>query len=191
MKEELFIDKTAFELLIAVLLSAQCTDAQVNKVTPALFQAYPTPEAMAAASPDAIKHLINAINYNTTKARHCQETATHLVERFNSTVPDTLEQLVTLPGVGRKTANVILSQWFRKPGIAVDTHVARVSRRLGFHDKVNPTDIEMALKKTWPIQQWSDACTVLILHGRQVCHARNPKCDACFLNTHCPKLGVC
>lgn len=183
--------RNAYELLIAVILSAQCTDDRVNQVTPALFDAYPTPEALAEASLDAIKDKIRSINFFNNKAKNIQATARSLLANFGGNVPDTLDAMVQLPGVGRKTANVVLSQWFKQPGIAVDTHVARVSRRLGFHGDTDPVRIEHRLKADWPESLWSHLSTLLIFHGRTFCLSRKPLCQTCILAAHCPSESVC
>ena len=183
--------RNAYELLIAVILSAQCTDERVNQVTPALFAAYPNPEALANAPLEAIKTHIRSINFFNNKAKNIQATARSLLADFCGDVPDTLEAMIQLPGVGRKTANVMLSQWFKQPGIAVDTHVARVSRRLGFHGDTDPVRIEHQLKADWPTALWSHLSTLFIFHGRTFCLARTPLCETCILAEHCPSVSAC
>ena len=183
-----FLDhKNEFELLIAVILSAQCTDERVNLTTPALFAAYPTPLAMMQADLLDITDLLSSVNYYKTKAKNIQKTATILVEKFNSEVPDNLADLILLPGVGRKTANVVLGQAFDKPGITVDTHLKRLCNRMGFTNETDAVKLEFALQKIWPATIWSDFSTLLIYHGRQFCMARKPNCDACTVNTVCLK----
>ena len=183
--------RNAYELLIAVILSAQCTDERVNQVTPALFAAYPSPEALSNAPLEAIKTHIRSINFFNNKAKNIQATACSLLADFGGDVPDTLEAMIQLPGVGRKTANVMLSQWFNQPGIAVDTHVARVSRRLGFHGDTDPARIEHRLKADWPVALWSHLSTLFIFHGRTFCLARSPLCGTCILAEHCPSGSAC
>lgn len=177
--------RNPFELLVAVVLSAQCTDKRINQVTPALFEAYPTPQAMAQATPDDIFHYIRSVSYPNNKARHLAGMARKLVDDFGGEVPTTLEELTTLPGVGRKTANVVLSNAFNIPAIAVDTHVFRVSNRLGLAEANNVLDTEKQLQRAIPREDWSAAHHWLIWHGRRVCTARNPHCDACPLSALC------
>ncbi len=179
--------RNTFELLIAVILSAQCTDERVNLTTPNLFEAYPTPETLGNADETHIQTLIKSINYYKTKSKNIIATSQALVDHHTSKVPDTLDALITLPGVGRKTANVILGQAFGKPGITVDTHVKRVSTRLNFTTETDATKIEFQLQKAWPKTLWSDLSTHLIYHGRQTCNPRTPHCNTCKLNTLCPK----
>lgn len=172
-----------FELLTAVILSAQCTDKRVNMVTPALFHDYPTAEAMAQASPEVIFEYIRSISYPNNKAKHLAGMARMLVNEFNGEVPDTLEELVKLPGVGRKTANVIQSVVFHKAAMAVDTHVFRVSHRLGLVPTrcTTPLSVEKELVKHIPQADIPIAHHWLILHGRYTCLARTPNCDECGL----------
>lgn len=176
-----------FELLIAVILSAQCTDKRVNMITPPLFHDYPTPEALAASTPEVIFEYIRSVSYPNNKAKHLVGMAQMLVKDFNSTVPDTLEKLVKLPGVGRKTANVIQSVVFSKAAMAVDTHVFRVSHRIGLVTKscTTPLATENYLMKYIPKDIVPKAHHWLILHGRYVCTARSPKCSECGLNGIC------
>jgi endonuclease-3 len=180
-----------FELLIAVILSAQCTDKRVNMVTPKLFHDYPTPEALAAATPEVIYEYISSVSYPNNKAKHLAGMARMLVSDFNSTVPDTLEELTRLPGVGRKTANVIQSVIFNKAAMAVDTHVFRVSHRIGLVGKTctTPLSVERELVKHIPGELLPIAHHWLILHGRYVCRARDPQCDTCGLNTLCAEYA--
>lgn len=179
--------KNAFELLIAVILSAQCTDERVNKTTPALFRKYPTPHDLAAGKIEEIADTIKSINFFNNKAKNIKLTSQLLIDNFKSRVPETLEELITLPGVGRKTANVVIGQVFDKPGITVDTHLKRVTKRLGFHNQEDPVKIEFELMKIWPDYIWSDMSTVLIHHGRLTCPARKPKCEICIIEKLCPK----
>ena len=176
-----------FELLIAVILSAQCTDKRVNMITPPLFHDFPTPEALAASTPEVIFEYIRSVSFPNNKAKHLVGMAKMLVSEYNSTVPDTLEKLVKLPGVGRKTANVIQSVVFNKAAMAVDTHVFRVSHRIGLVPKscTTPLATENYLMKYIPKDIVPKAHHWLILHGRYVCIARSPKCSECGLNGIC------
>ncbi len=176
-----------FQLLVAVMLSAQCTDKRVNMVTPALFQAYPTPASMAAASVDEVLTFVKSVSYPNSKAKHLVEAARQLVERFGGEVPATREELVTLPGVGRKTANVVLSVVWGRATMAVDTHVFRVSHRLGLAPKsaTTPLAVERALTRHLPEDVIPRAHHWLILHGRYVCTALRPKCMECGLTEVC------
>ena len=174
-----------FQLLVAVMLSAQCTDKRVNMVTPALFQAYPTPASMAAASVDEVLTFVKSVSYPNSKAKHLVEAARQLVERFGGEVPATREELVTLPGVGRKTANLICGDVYRKPAVVADTHLIRISNRLGLVDTKDPYKVEMALKKLLPPKESNDFCHRCVLHGRAVCRAQKPKCDQCCLKPYC------
>ncbi|MBE6273085.1 MAG: endonuclease III [Bacteroidaceae bacterium] len=176
-----------FELLIAVILSAQCTDKRVNLITPPLFHDFPTPEALAASTPEVIFEYIRSVSYPNNKAKHLVGMAQMLVKEFHSEVPGTLEDLIKLPGVGRKTANVIQSVVFNKAAMAVDTHVFRVSHRIGLVPKscTTPLSTEKYLMKYLPEAIVPKAHHWLILHGRYVCVARNPKCEVCGLNGIC------
>ena len=176
-----------FQLLIAVILSAQCTDNRVNMITPPLFRDFPTPEALAATTPEVVYEYIKSVSYPNNKAKHLVGMAQMLVKDFRSQVPDTLEELVKLPGVGRKTANVIQSVVFHKAAMAVDTHVFRVSHRIGLVPKscTTPLATEKYLMKYLPEAIVPTAHHWLILHGRYVCTARNPKCAECGLNGIC------
>lgn len=176
-----------FELLIAVILSAQCTDKRVNMITPPLFRDFPTPESLAASTPEVIFEYIRSVSYPNNKAKHLVGMAQMLVKDFQSEVPDTLEQLIKLPGVGRKTANVIQSVVFNKATMAVDTHVFRVSHRIGLVPKTctTPLATEKHLVKHIPETLIPTAHHWLILHGRYVCTARSPKCSECGLNGLC------
>lgn len=176
-----------FELLIAVILSAQCTDKRVNMITPPLFRDFPTPEALAATTPEVVFEYIRSVSYPNNKAKHLVGMAQMLVNDFHSEVPDTLEQLTKLPGVGRKTANVIQSVVFNKATMAVDTHVFRVSHRIGLVPKTctTPLATEKHLVKHIPEALIPTAHHWLILHGRYVCTARSPKCSECGLNGLC------
>lgn len=176
-----------FQLLIAVILSAQCTDKRVNMITPALFEAFPTPEALANTTPEVVFEYIRSVSYPNNKAKHLVGMAQMLVKDFHGEVPDTLENLIKLPGVGRKTANVIQSVVFNKATMAVDTHVFRVSHRIGLVPQTctTPLATEKHLVKYIPKELIPTAHHWLILHGRYVCTARNPKCETCGLNGIC------
>ena len=182
---------SAFQLLVATLLSAQCTDKRINMVTPALFAAYPTPADMAAASVDDIFSYIRSVSYPNNKARHLQGLAEKLVSDFGGEVPQTLEELTTLPGVGRKTANVIQAVAFKKAALAVDTHVFRVSHRLGLVPArcTTPYSVEMALRKYIPEAEVAASHYWILLHGRYTCTARNPKCQTCGLQAVCKEFA--
>lgn len=176
----------AYELLVAVILSAQCTDKRVNMVTPKLFEKYPTVQHLAAALPEEIFEIIRSISYPNNKAKHLAGMATKLIADFSGQVPSTIEELTTLPGVGRKTANVIASVIYQLPAMAVDTHVFRVSARLGLTVKATtPLAAEKQLVKFIPEKDIPLAHHWLILHGRYVCLARSPKCEICVLISIC------
>ena len=175
-----------FQLLVAVMLSAQCTDKRVNMVTPALFAAYPTPEAMANASVAEVLEYIHSVSYPNTKAEHLVATAKRLSSHYDGQVPDNIDDLQTLPGVGRKTANVVCAVIWNQPTMAVDTHIFRVSERLGLTtNSKNPLQTENQLVKYIPEAVIPKAHHWLLLHGRYVCQARKPKCAACGLQTWC------
>jgi endonuclease III len=178
--------RSALELLVATILSAQCTDQRVNTVTPALFARYKTPGDYAAANMADIEGLVHATGFFRNKAKAIVGLAKALLADHDGEVPDTMDALVKLPGVGRKTANVLLSVWFQKPAIPVDTHVTRLVSRLGLTKETDPVKIEHALQKLLPETDWSFVATALIWHGRRVCFARNPSCDACALRADCP-----
>jgi len=177
--------KNPFELIVAVILSAQCTDKRVNIVTPKLLEQYPTAVHLANASVQDVFKLIASVTYPNSKSGHLVKMAAMLVERFHSQVPSSIEDLKLLPGVGQKTANVVASIIFNKPVIAVDTHVYRISRRLGLSDKDTPLGVEMDLTKGIAAGKRAKAHHWLILHGRYVCIARKPKCEICGLNEFC------
>lgn len=171
--------RSPWELLVATILSAQCTDQRVNQVTPALFQRYRKPGDYAAAKLPELERLIRSTGFFKNKAKHLVACGKAVTERFNGTVPNQMDDLVTLPGVGRKTANVILSSAFGKPGIVVDTHVKRVANRLGLTKSDNPDKIEIDLQRLLPESEWSAVSQRLLLHGRYVCLARTPQCARC------------
>jgi endonuclease-3 len=178
--------RTPFELLIATILSAQATDVSVNAATPALFAAYPDARRLAAATPKQIEPLIKTIGLFRTKAKNIVAAAKQLVERHAGEVPNDFDALLDLPGVGRKTANVVASNAFGRPGIAVDTHVGRLARRLKFSRHDDPNKVEHDLESLFPESQWTFLHHALILHGRRICHARKPACEACPLAAECP-----
>ncbi|NBX93146.1 MAG: endonuclease III [Proteobacteria bacterium] len=184
-RTELFFEDP-FQLLIAVILSAQCTDARVNSVTPHLFREFPDAQRLAKASPTKVEQIIHSCGFYKNKTKAIINTAQSIVDQFQGQVPDTMEQLITLSGVGRKTASVILNQAFDKPAIAVDTHVARVSFRLGWTQSKNPEIIERELKALLPERLWAKVNGTLILHGRRICKARKPLCQSCQIAALCP-----
>lgn len=174
-----------FELLVAVMLSAQCTDKRVNMVTPALFEAYPTAQAMAAATVEGILEYVKSVSYPNSKAAHLQAMARMLVDEFGGQVPDNMKDLTSLPGVGRKTANVVLGAAFGQSTIPVDTHVYRVSHRLGLSQGKTPADVERDLTRHIPAEQRFDAHHWILLHGRYVCKALKPDCLNCGIQQYC------
>ena len=175
-----------FELLVAVILSAQCTDKRVNMITPALFEAFPTPEILANATQEDVYDKIKSVSYPNNKAKSLIGMARKLIDDFGGEVPDDIDRLLTIPGVGRKTANVILSVVFERPAMAVDTHVFRVANRIGLTNKSRtPLETEQTLVKHIPQHLLGTAHHWLILHGRYVCKARKPDCDKCFLTDIC------
>jgi endonuclease-3 len=180
---------STFQLLVAVVLSAQCTDKRINQVTPDLFAHYPDAKSMAKAEEEEVFEWIKSVSYPNAKAKHLVEMARVLMEKFDGEVPSTLDELLTLPGVGRKTANVIQSVAFGKATLAVDTHVFRVAHRLGLVSKSDntPYKVEMALTKYIPDEDIPNAHHWLLLHGRYVCTARKPHCDKCELASFCAK----
>lgn len=179
-----------FQLLIATILSAQCTDERVNEVTPELFRAYPTPTELAAANPERLEELIRPTGFFRTKARSLIGMADAVSTRFDGVVPEALDDLVTLPGVGRKTANVVRSVAFDLAGLPVDTHVSRVSRRLGLTSSTDPVRAEAELNALLPSEQWGPLSLRLILHGRATCRARTPACGRCALSDLCPSAQI-
>ena len=179
-----------FELLVAVILSAQCTDAAVNKVTPDLFRLYPDAAALSRASSRDIEALIRTLGLFRAKAKSLQRCARQLVDEFGGRVPATMAELTKLAGVGRKTANVILGHAFATPGVAVDTHCKRLSNRLGLTREQDPTKIERDLGCLLPPKEWTGFSHRLIIHGRRVCHARKPDCGGCALRQWCPSREI-
>jgi endonuclease-3 len=175
-----------FQLLISVVLAAQCTDKRVNRVTPALFEAFPTPEVLAASNQETVYQYIKSVSYPNNKANHLVKMARMLLTDYRGKVPSTIEDLMRLPGAGKKTANVVASIAFGVPALAVDTHVFRVSNRIGLtnHSKT-PLETEKELTRHIPRRLWSTAHHWLILHGRYVCTARQPKCETCGIRAYC------
>ncbi|MBS2037111.1 endonuclease III [bacterium] len=179
-----------FELVIATILSAQCTDERVNQVTPSLFARWPGPQQLSLAAPDQVEEVVRPTGFYRNKARSIQACSAHLVDRFGGQVPQSMEELTSLPGVGRKTANLILGECFGQPGIIVDTHVGRVARRLQLTDKQDAEEVEMELQKLLPKKDWSQGSSRLLLHGRYVCLAKKPRCGECCLADLCPSALI-
>lgn len=179
--------KDAFQLLIATRLSAQCTDKRVNMVTPALFAEFPTADAMAKADLTRVEQLIKTCGLYKTKAKDLIAIAKGIMEKFGGKVPDNIEDLTTLSGVGRKTANLVCGDIYGKPAVVTDTHFIRICNRLGLCDSDNPLTVENAMRKLLPAEKSNDFCHRIVLFGRDVCTARNPKCEACVLSEICPK----
>jgi endonuclease III len=175
-----------WELLVATILSAQCTDQRVNQVTPLLFQRYRNPAELATAHLPELENVIRSTGFFKNKAKHLVACGQTVTERFAGKVPETMEELIALPGVGRKTANVILGNAFGRPSIVVDTHVKRVAKRLGLTKSENPDLVEQDLQGLIPKTQWTSLSQRLLLHGRYVCLARKPRCGACVIHRHCP-----
>jgi endonuclease-3 len=183
--------KTPFQLLVATILSAQCTDKRVNMVTPKLFATYPTPAALAAAKQEEVEDLVKPTGFFRNKTKSLLGVSAAIESRYGGAVPATMDALVELPGVGRKTANVILGNAFdRNEGVVVDTHVARVSQRLALTKHTDPVKIEQDLVKLFPREQWTLLAHLLIEHGRQICEARLPKCSRCPVAELCPSFGI-
>lgn len=177
---------TPFEMLVAVCLSAQCTDERVNKTTPSLFAKFDTPEDFANADLAEIEELIHPCGFYKNKAKNLKAAGKKIMEDFNGKVPKTMEELITIPGVGRKSANVIMLEAFNNPqGIAVDTHCRRIANRLGFSNEKDPEKIEKDLCNLIPKEYWKDVNHILIWHGRAICSSQNPKCNKCSLNKNC------
>jgi endonuclease-3 len=177
---------TPFELLVATILSAQATDVSVNAATPALFARYPDAVALAQATPDHVEPFIKTIGLFRNKAKNIIAAAKRIVDLHDGDVPEDYDDLLALPGVGRKTANVVASNAFGRPAIAVDTHVGRLARRLKFSRHEDPNKVEKDLESLFPQERWTFLHHALILHGRRVCHARTPSCEACSLSPLCP-----
>jgi endonuclease-3 len=181
--------RNAYELLVATILSAQTTDERVNMVTPVLFAKYPAPADLAAADPAEVETIIQSTGFFRSKTKSLLGMAQAVVANFGGEVPDALVDLVTLPGVGRKTGNVVRSVWFHEPGLPVDTHVTRLSARLRLTNETDPVKIEHDLGGIVPPEEWGDLSLRLIEHGRRVCDARRPRCSACALAGVCPSAG--
>ena len=179
--------KTPYELLVAVILSAQCTDKRVNMITPALFEAFPTAEALAGATPEQVYELIKSCSYPNNKTKSLLGMARKLVSDFGGEVPDNIDDLVKLPGVGRKTANLIVGDVYKKPAVVTDTHLIRISNRIGLVNTKDPKKVEFELKKILPPDESNDFCHRVVLHGREVCTARRAMCDKCCLSEFCKK----
>ena len=177
----------AFQLLIATRLSAQCTDKRVNMVTPELFSEFPTAQSMANADLSRVEELIKTCGLYKTKAKDLIGIGKMIVEKYNGIVPDTIEELTTLPGVGRKTANLVCGDIYKKPAVVTDTHFIRICNRLGFVKTKNPLTVENEMRKLLPPQESNDFCHRTVLFGREVCVARNPKCEICPFLEFCPK----
>ena len=178
------------QLLIATRLSAQCTDARVNLVTPALFEAYPDLDAFCEAKVEDVEQYIHSCGFFRAKAKDIVGMAQKIRDDFGGEVPDNIDDLTKLPGVGRKTANLICGDVYGKPAVVVDTHCIRITTRLGLHKLTDQKKIEMELKKLLPPEESNDFCHRLVLHGRAVCQARSPKCEGCCMNGFCRKTGV-
>lgn len=179
----------AFELLVATILSAQCTDERVNRVTPSLFARYANATALSQANLSELEGIIHSTGFYRNKAKNLIRCSQQLVEDYNSHVPSTMEALITLSGIGRKTANVLLGACFKQPAIVVDTHVKRVANRLELTTSSDPTHIEYDLQALLPSKEWTDGAQRLLLHGRYVCVARKPKCDQCVIYLDCTWEG--
>ncbi len=177
---------TPFEMLVAVCLSAQCTDDRVNQVTPELFKVYDTPLDFANCDLDTLENLIHSCGFYKNKAKNLKAAGQKIITDFNGEVPKTMDELITIPGVGRKSANVIMLEAFDNPqGIAVDTHAKRLANRLGFSKESNPSKVEKDLLKLIPKEYWKDVNHIFIWHGRKICSSQNPKCDKCLLKDLC------
>lgn len=182
--------RNAFELLCATILSAQCTDERVNMVTPALFAKYPDARAMAKAKVADVEKLVQSTGFYKNKAKALVESSKLMVERHQARVPGTLEELTSLRGVGRKTANVVLGNAFETPGFVVDTHIGRLSRRMGFTTELDPVKVEHEMMQIVPREDWTEFGHLLIAHGRARCEARKPDCLGCEVRALCPRVGV-
>ncbi|NCV07000.1 MAG: endonuclease III [Actinobacteria bacterium] len=182
--------KNPLELIVATVLSAQCTDKRVNTITPALFKKYKTAKAYAGANIHQLEELVFQTGFYRAKARHIKGIGIKLVEEFNGEVPSTLEELITLPGVGRKTANVVLGHAFDIPGITVDTHFGRLSRRFGWTKEMDPVKVERIVGELIPQKEWTNLSQRMIWHGRRICHSRKPACGACPVAKICPSVGI-
>ena len=179
-----------FQLLVATVLSAQCTDKRVNQTTPALFKKYKSIKKMASADIDDIEKLVKSTGFFRAKAKNIKSLSEKIMNDFDGQVPERLEDLITLPGVGRKTANVVLGHAFNTPGITVDTHFGRLSRRFGWSKSNDPVKVEFEVGDLIPQKEWTNLSQRLIWHGRRVCHSRKPACGACSLSKLCPSFGI-
>jgi len=182
--------KNPFQLLVATVLSAQCTDKRVNQTTPALFKKYKSIKKMANAELSDIEQLVKSTGFFRAKAKNIKSLSEKIMRDFDGQVPDRLEDLITLPGVGRKTANVVLGHAFDTPGITVDTHFGRLSRRFGWSKSSDPVKVEFEVGDLIPQKEWTNLSQRLIWHGRRVCHSRKPACGACSLSKLCPSFGI-
>lgn len=183
--------RNPYELLVATILSAQCTDKRVNLVTPALFAKYPDPAAMSIARPETLEEMIRSTGFFRNKSRSLLGMSNAVVEKHGGNVPRTMDELVTLPGVGRKTANVVLGNAFgTNEGVVVDTHVSRLSQRLRLTTHTDPVKIEQDLMRLFPRERWTMLAHLLISHGREICDARTPRCERCVVNHLCPSSRV-
>jgi len=182
--------KNPLELIVATVLSAQCTDKRVNTITPALFKKYKTAKAYAGADIHQLEELVYQTGFYRAKARHIKGIGIKLLEEFNGEVPSTLEELITLPGVGRKTANVVLGHAFDIPGITADTHFGRLSRRFGWTKEMDPVKVERIVGELIPQKEWTNLSQRMIWHGRRICHSRKPACGACPVAKMCPSVGI-
>jgi endonuclease-3 len=181
---------SAFQLLVATVLSAQCTDKRVNQTTPALFKKYSNPKKMAKADLKDIQRLVKSTGFFRAKAKNIKALSNKIIEEFDGDVPSNLDDLITLPGVGRKTANVVLGHAFGIPGITVDTHFGRLSRRFGWSKQSDPVKVEFEVGELIHEKEWTNLSQRMIWHGRRVCHARKPACGACPLAKLCPSYGI-
>jgi endonuclease-3 len=181
---------SAFQLLVATVLSAQCTDKRVNQTTPALFKKYPNPKKMAKADLKDIQRLVKSTGFFRAKAKNIKALSNKIIEEFDGDVPSNLDDLITLPGVGRKTANVVLGHAFGIPGITVDTHFGRLSRRFGWSKQSDPVKVEFEVGELIAEKEWTNLSQRMIWHGRRVCHSRKPACGACPLAKLCPSYGI-
>ena len=179
-----------FQLLVATVLSAQCTDKRVNQTTPALFKKYGNVKKMAKADQKDIEALIKSTGFFRAKAKNIKGLSQKIMINYEGEVPDKLEDLITLPGVGRKTANVVLGHVFDTPGITVDTHFGRLSRRFGWTKEIDPVKVEFSVAELIPEKEWTNLSQRMIWHGRRVCHSRKPACGACSLSKLCPSFGI-
>jgi endonuclease-3 len=181
---------SAFQLLVATVLSAQCTDKRVNQTTPALFKKYPNPKKMAKADLKDIQRLVKSTGFFRAKAKNIKGLSNKIMEEFDGDVPSNLDDLITLPGVGRKTANVVLGHAFGIPGITVDTHFGRLSRRFGWSKQNDPVKVEFEVGDLIAEKEWTNLSQRMIWHGRRICHSRKPACGACPLAKLCPSYGI-